>query len=51
MQHVPSMLVVSDVIAVQQRVARIASQRIMRVTLLAPVGSAAALGIALEQET
>jgi hypothetical protein len=51
MQHVPSMLVASDALAVQQRVARIASLRIVRVTLRAPVGGAAALGIALEQNT
>jgi hypothetical protein len=51
MQHVPSMLVASDALAVQKRVARIASLRAKRVVFCAPAGGAAALGIALEQMT
>jgi hypothetical protein len=50
MKHVPSMLVASDALAVQQRVAHIASLSIVRVNLRAPVGSAAALGSALEKK-
>jgi hypothetical protein len=44
------MLVASDALAVQQRAARIAILFIARVTLRAPVGSAAAPGIALEKK-
>jgi hypothetical protein len=49
MQYVPSVLVASGTLAVQQRVVHIASLRILRVTFCAPVGSAAALCIAFEQ--
>ena len=51
MQHVPYMLVASGALAVKQRVARFARQHIARVELCAPVGSAVALGIALEKKT
>jgi hypothetical protein len=45
------MLLASDALAVEQRVARFARLHIVRVELCAPVGSAVALGIALEKKT